>query len=122
MSRGSCRAPATSAPGGQTIVVRLPSEIDVSNEVQVRAELASALAGHPDVVVADGTATEFCDCAAIASLISAHQRAAAEDSQLRVVVTSERVLRVVELIGAERVLHLYPSLDAAMVDGHVQPS
>ena len=120
MLRGSSSVPATPAPGEQTIVVPLPPEIDVSNEVQVREALASALAGKPEVVIADGTATEFCDCAAVTGLITAHQRAAAEDAQLRVVLTSARVLRVVELIGAERVLRVYPSLDRALANGHAQ--
>jgi anti-sigma B factor antagonist len=121
MDRGSSCVPATAAPGLQTIIVTLPCEIDVSNEAQVREALASALASKPKVVVADGTSTEFCDCAAITALVLAHRRAAEQDAQLRVVASSARVLRVMELIGAERVLHLYPSLDAAMLDGHAQP-
>lgn len=117
MERDSSRVPAAPAPDRQTIVVTLPCEIDVSNRVQVREALASALRAKPKVVIADGTATEFCDCAAITGLVLAHRRAVAADAQLRVVLASTRVLRVVELIGAERVLNLYPSVDRALVDG-----
>ena len=101
-----------------TLVVTLPAEVDVGNEADVQRALAVALETQPAVVIADGTHTEFCDCAAVAALIGAHSRATAAGIQLRVVITSDRVHRVLELIGAETLLPIYPSLIAAQADGN----
>jgi anti-sigma B factor antagonist len=114
MSGGSRCIQQTAVPGPWTVVVKLPAEVDFSNKSLVRATLASALASRPKVVVADGTGTGFCDCAAIHTLIAAHHVALAAGAQLRVVITGALVRRVLELTGADQVLVVYPSL----VDAH----
>jgi anti-sigma B factor antagonist len=116
MSGGSCRTRAATGPGPHTIVVPLPAEIDISNDGLVQDALARALASEPEVVVADGTRTGFCDCAAVTALVGAHRQAAAAGVQLRVVITSAPVRRLVEMTGAGRVLVIYPSLNAAQAD------
>jgi anti-sigma B factor antagonist len=122
MPDGAFRIPAAVVPE-RMVVVPLPGEVDVSNEAEVRRALAVALETRPSVVIADGTRTEFFDCAAVATLVGAHKRAATAGVELRVVITSERVQRVLELIGAETVLPVYPSLAAAQAngDGPVRP-
>jgi anti-sigma B factor antagonist len=114
MSGGSCRIYHAAVRGPWTVVVKLPAEIDFFNLDLVRATLASGLARRPKVLVADGTGTGFCDCAASHALITAHREAVAAGTQLRVVVTSALVRRVLELTGADQILLLYPSL----VDAH----
>jgi anti-sigma B factor antagonist len=114
MSGGSRRVPQTAVPGPWTVVVKLPAEVDFSNKGLVQAMFASALASRPTVVVADGTGTRFCDCAAIHTLITAHDKAVAAGAQLRVVITGALVRRVLELAGADQILLVYPSL----VDAH----
>jgi len=67
------------------------------------------------VVVADAGETTFCDCAGVATLIRAHYQAAAVGIDLRVAsATSRKVGRILELTGAERVLHTYPTLAVAL--------
>jgi anti-sigma B factor antagonist len=114
MSGGSRRVYQTAVPGPWTVVVKLPAEVDFSNKGLVQATLASALASGPKVVVADGTGTGFCDCAAIHMLITAHHEALAVGAQLRVAITGALVRRVLELTGADQILMVYPSL----VDAH----
>jgi anti-sigma B factor antagonist len=117
MPGGSRCMPETAPPGPQTVVVTLPGEVDVTNRGLVQASLASALASDPTAVVADGTGTGFCDSAAIAALIVAHHKAAAAGAQLRVVMPSASVRRVMELNGADQVLRVYLSLASACADG-----
>ena len=117
MSGGSRRVHQTAVPGPWTVVVQLPAEVDFSNKGLVQTTLASALASRPKVVVADGTGTGFCDCAAIHTLITAHHEALAAGAQLRVVITGALVRRVLELTGADQILMVYPSL----VDAHADP-
>jgi anti-sigma B factor antagonist len=114
MSGGSRLIHQTAVPGPWTVVVKLPAEVDFSNKSLVRATLAGALASRPKVVVADGTETGFCDCAAIHTLITAHHEAIAAGAQLRVVITGASVRRVLELTGADQILLMYRSL----VDAH----
>ena len=95
---------ASTVPGPRTVVVTLPAEIDAGNSGLVQAALAGALDSTPDVVIADGTGTGFCDCSAIAALMFIHRQAVASGAQLRVVITTAAVCRALELIGADQVL------------------
>ena len=114
-------AKASAVPGPPTVVVTLPAAVDAGNSGLVRAALAGALASTPKVVIADGTETGFCDCSAIALMV-VHRQAANTGAQLRVVVTSAAMRRVIDLVEADRVLLVYPSLEAAQADGSRPPS
>jgi anti-sigma B factor antagonist len=116
MPVGSRRIHATPVPEPQTAVVQLPAEIDAANTGLVEAALTSALASRPQVLIADGTKTTFCDSAGIATLIHAHRQAAATGAQLRVVITSTPVRRILEIIGADQLLLVYSSLPGAQAD------
>jgi len=116
MPVGSRRIHATPVREPQTAIVQLPAEIDAANAGLVEAALTSALASRPQVLIADGTKTTFCDSAGIATLIHAHRRAAATGAQLRVVITSPSVRRILEIIGANQLLLVYPSLPGVQAD------
>jgi anti-sigma B factor antagonist len=98
-------------------VVTLPGEIDASNDGQVQDTLTSALDGATAVLVADAGATAFCGCSGVTALLLTHRRAAAAGAQLRVVVGSPSMRRILELTAADQVLHTYPTLAAALADG-----
>lgn len=117
MPGGSRGMPQSAPPGPRTVVVTLPGEVDLTNTSRVQAALAS----EPVAVVADGTGTGFCDSAAIAALIGAHRTAAAAGAQLRVVMPSASVRRVMQLNGADQVLRVYLSLASACADGSFPP-
>jgi len=97
-------------------IVALPTEVDVNNDGQVRDLLAVAIAGGKPVVVVDASGTTFCGCRGVSVLVDAHRHAAATGAQLRLVVTTAEVLRVLEITGADRVLCVYPSLADAEAD------
>jgi anti-anti-sigma factor len=98
-------------------VVTLPSEIDISNDGQVQDTLTRALDGATAVLVADAAATAFCGCSGVTALLLTHRRAAAAGAQLRVVVGSPPMRRILELTAADQVLNTYPTLAAALADG-----
>lgn len=99
-------------------VVLLPAEIDMANAGAVVADLRAAVAPGVTTVVADMTATTFCDTAGIRALVLAHKHAAAGGAELRLVVESPGVLRVMNLLGVDAVLAIYASLQQAL---SVQP-
>jgi anti-sigma B factor antagonist len=121
MPGGSRLIPATPVPRPQTAVVQLPAEIDASNAGLVEAALARGLASRPAVLIADGTSTAFCDSSGIAALIHAHHQASATGAQLRAVITSASVRRILEIIGADQLLLVYPCLADARA-GRSQPA
>jgi anti-sigma B factor antagonist len=96
------------------ITVRLPVEMDMDNAVSVGADLWSALHCGAQTVIADMTETTFCDSSGLGELAVAHQAALDRGTELRVVVTSAQVRRVLALTRLDRVLAVYPSLDAAL--------
>jgi anti-sigma B factor antagonist len=98
-------------------VVTLPGEIDASNDGQVQDTLTSALVDGTAVLVADAGATAFCGCSGVTALLLTHHRAAAAGAQLRVVVGSPSMRRILEVTAADQVLNTYPTLAAALADG-----
>ena len=98
-------------------VVTLPGEIDASNDGQIQDTLTSALDDGTAVLVADAAATAFCGCSGVTALLLTHHRAAAAGAQLRVVVGSPSMRRILELTAADQVLNTYPTLAAALADG-----
>src|SRR6476646_201487 len=98
-------------------VVTLPGEIDASNVGPVQDTLTRALDDGAAVLVADAGATTFCGCSGVTALLLTHHRAGAAGAQLRVVVGSPPMRRILELTAADQVLNTYPTLAAALADG-----
>jgi anti-sigma B factor antagonist len=105
--------PAARAAARPTVVT-LPDEIDMANAGRIDADLQAAFASAVSVVVADMTATTFCDAMGIRALVRARKRAAACDAELRVVVPSARILRVLAVLDLDNLLEIYPSLREAL--------
>jgi anti-anti-sigma factor len=85
---------------GQQALVALPERIDVSNAGQIRDELLAVINHGAEALIADLTATTFCDHAGADAVARAYQRAAAIRTQLRLVVISGAVLQMLGMSGA----------------------
>src|ERR1700722_17575052 len=97
------------------VVVELPAEIDVTNSEQVYQQLVAVLAPGVDTVVADLTATIFCDSSGVHALMHAYETADARDVQLRLAVSpGTSVRRVLQRIGVGRLVPVYLSLEEAL--------
>jgi anti-anti-sigma factor len=112
--------PRTPGPGIRQVVITLPDEIDMSNADQVHDALVRALDDGTAVLIADAARTMFCDSATVTTLLRAHNRAAATGAQLRIAASPE-MRRVLELTGADSMLHVYPAVaDALTADPAIQ--
>ena len=100
------------APTQREVIVPLPEEIDIGNAAGVADELTSAVSRNR-VVIIDMSATRFCDCAGVRAIVRAHKRATGSGAELRLVVSAAPVRRIFGLIGVDRLLDLYPSVEAA---------
>jgi anti-sigma B factor antagonist len=97
------------------VVVELPAEIDVTNSEQVYEQLVAVLAPGVDTVVADLTATIFCDSSGVHAIMHAYETAEARDVRLRLAVSpGTSVRRVLQLIGVGRLVPVYLSLAEAL--------
>ena len=99
---------------GEQAVVTLPEHIDASNADQIREELLVLINRGTVTLIADMTATLSCDRAGADAVARARKRAVASETQLRLVVTVETVSRVLTVEGLDRLVPIYPSLEAAI--------
>jgi len=94
-------------------VITLPEHIDVSNAGLIREELLSVINRGAEALIADLTATISCDHAGADALVRAYQRAVISGTELRLAVTAQMVRRMLSLNGLDRLVSIYPSLEAA---------
>ena len=99
---------------GQTAIVRLPAEIDLTIADPLREALLAVLNQGALGLIADMGATTFCDSAGINALVRAARRAAAGDATMRIVVTAAPVLRIFNLVGIDRLIDIHPSVPTAL--------
>ncbi|HEY6497377.1 MAG TPA: STAS domain-containing protein [Trebonia sp.] len=99
---------------GRTAVVTAAGEVDLTNAESLRDALLSALNAGAAGLVVDLTATTFLDSAGVTALVRASRRAHAGDATLRLAVSATSVLRVLNLVGIDRLLEVYPSVGEAV--------
>lgn len=102
---------------GQQAVVTLPQRIDSSNADQVREQLLWIINRGAAVLIADLTGTVSCDYSGADALARAQHRAMANGTELRLAVAADAVRRVLTLNGFDRLVAIYPDLDAAAAAG-----
>jgi anti-anti-sigma factor len=114
---GGCHAPEDICPvqwTGRQAVVTLPDHIDGSNTDQIREQLLWLINRGAAVLIVDLAETVSCDYSGADALARAHHRAAANGTELRLVVFADVVRRVLRLSGLDRPVAVYPDLDGAI--------
>jgi len=86
----------------------------LANADRIGEQLAAASAPGVRVVIADMTATTFCDSLSIHMLLRACRRATANGAELRLLLPCPRVLTVMKILGVDAVLPIYLSLEQAL--------
>ena len=95
-------------------VVTLPVEIDIANADLIREDLLSILNRGAATLIVDMGGTTFCDSAGVSALVRAHKRAAANGSEMRLVVSAPAVQRILDITGVGRLMDIYPSVAASL--------
>ena len=96
------------------VVVALPAEIDMANADQLGRQLGSAFSPSVRTVIADMTATTFCDSSGIKMLLAARKQAVANRTQLRLAVPSTAVRRTLTLMRMDQLVPIHPTLSQAL--------
>lgn len=98
-------------------VITLPLEIDIANARYAGEQLAAACFPGAGMVIADLSLTRFCDSSGVGMLAEAQRHAHQSGTDLRLVVPSTAVLRVLALTGLDQSLLIYPTLADALTPG-----
>jgi anti-sigma B factor antagonist len=102
------------AASGPLAIVRLPAEIDTTNADQVYELLRAPFAAGAQIVIADLTATTFCDSRGIDRMITVWSDAEAGGCQLRLAASpGGAVAGLLELLGIGEMLTVFPSVNEA---------
>jgi len=102
---------------GRQAVVTLPGEVTASDSGRLREQLLELVDRGPDMLIADMTATVSCHRGAAAALLDAYQHASESGTRLRLAVTAPSVGRVLAAAGLDRLVPIYPSVQAAAAAG-----
>lgn len=104
---------STSERGGTT-VVSVSGEIDVYTAPVLRDALDQQIAAGRIHLVVDLQDVTFMDSTALGVLVGRLKLVRVQSGSLRVVVTHERVLRVFDITGLNKVFSIHESVDAAV--------
>jgi anti-sigma B factor antagonist len=96
------------------VVITLPREIDITNSHLLRETLLAVISRQPAVVVADMTATTFCDASGMTAIVTAYRQAAAAGVDMRLVIGHPAAWRVFQLTGLDTLISIYPDLPTAL--------
>jgi len=102
---------------GRHAIVSMPDEIDLTNSGDLDQLLAAVAAQSPEAITVDMTATTFCDSAGINVLARAHQLATANGGELRIALGHSPVARIIQLIGLDQIVPVYPDVQHSLEAG-----
>jgi len=102
---------------GRRAVVAFPEHVDESNAAQIREQLLAVFDNGAAVVIADMSATASCNPAGVDVVSLACQQAAIRRAELRLVAIAPAVRRLLAAQGLDRLVLVYPSVEAAVAAG-----
>ncbi len=95
-------------------MLTLPEHVDATNTNRFREQLLELINRGAAVLIADMTETVSCDHGGADALVRAYHRASVNGTQLRISVASPLVRRILTANGLDRLVSIYPSLEAAL--------
>ena len=106
----------SSGPGpDDAYVVRVAGEVDMSHEEELRTELRAAVAADSTGIVVDLTECEFIDSTGIRALLLSReaQESEGDPDGLAVAASTEQILRILSVMGVDRVIPIHPTVEEA---------
>lgn len=96
-------------------VIEVGGEVDVYTAPRLREAIVSAVeAGHTRLII-DVQKVDFLDSTGLGVLVGALKRVRADSGSLDIICTQERLLKIFEITGLDKVFGLHTSLDEARV-------
>jgi len=104
---------ATTDENGITVLAA-HGEVDVSTAPQLRQAIIEEASAGPGPLVIDLSDVDFLDSTGLGVLVSGLKRFRTMDSDVLLVVTSTRILKVFEVTGLTQVFRIHDTRDAAV--------
>ncbi|MFI7386264.1 STAS domain-containing protein [Streptomyces sp. NPDC049813] len=111
---GADRLTVTAAADGDVSVLTVSGEIDHDTGAPLREALLDATIGEHPHVLLDLSAVTFMDSSGLNILLSAHRNATEAGGWLRLAGTNANVLRILQIVGVDTIIDLYPTVPAAL--------
>lgn len=99
---------------GEWTVVDLSGEIDLDTGALVRDALLGTISGGSHRLVLDMTEVTFIDSSGLNMLVSTYRRLQLVDGDIRLVISSKRVLDTFQMTGLDRFFTIAPTVDEAL--------
>ncbi|MCW2786359.1 MAG: anti-sigma-factor antagonist [Marmoricola sp.] len=93
-------------------IVAVAGELDLANQGQLRDVINELLMHGPAEILVDLTATTFIDSVSLGTLVGARRKAHTLRGTFALVLGNQRVRRVFEITGLDKVFTTYESLEA----------
>ena len=100
--------------------VRIAGEVDMSHEEELRSELRTAVAANARGIVVDLTECEFIDSSGVRALLLSREAQHPQEGseRLAVAASSEQILRILGVMGIDRVIPIRPTVEEAAAALH----
>ncbi len=104
---------ATRESNGRT-VIEVEGEIDVYTAPKLRDAITDLVAGGAYDLVIDMGGVEFLDSTGLGVLVGGLKKVRVHDGSMRLVCTSERLLKIFRITGLAKVFPIHDSVDDAL--------
>lgn len=94
-------------------VIEIGGEIDVYTAPRLRESIVAAVEAGKHRLIIDVQKVEFLDSTGLGVLVGALKRVRADGGSLDIVCTQERILKIFEITGLDKVFGLYATVEEA---------
>ena len=95
-------------------VIEVGGEVDVYTAPKLRESIVTAVDGGHNRLIVDVEQVDFLDSTGLGVLVGSLKRVRAEGGSLDIVCTHERILKIFDITGLDKVFGLHTSVDAAI--------
>jgi anti-sigma B factor antagonist len=96
------------------MIVSVRGELDVRTSPELRAMLIELIGAGSRRFVIDLDPVEYLDSTGLGALVGGMRRIAAEGGDLKILCSTPRTLRILEITGVSRILEVVPSESEAV--------
>jgi anti-sigma B factor antagonist len=99
---------------GDASLLSLRGEIDVYTAPRLRQAIIDLVEGGATRIVVDMEKVDFLDSTGLGVLVGGLKRVRVKDGSLSIVTTQDKILKIFDITGLNRVFAIHPSVDAAV--------
>jgi anti-sigma B factor antagonist len=99
---------------GDAALLTLRGEIDVYTAPRLRQAIIDLVDGGANRIVVDMAKVDFLDSTGLGVLVGGLKRVRLQDGSLAIVATQDKILKIFDITGLNKVFAIHPSVDDAV--------